>query len=144
MEQLCVSRRGRQARVQKDTLSNMEHPKSCEGCVYRDKRNPNMCRYCAFNEPTVFRFEPGKVDPFRLAEGLRRKQQGSVSKGPVPAIGNMKRHVELAMCSRCGQASLFRNSRTGEHECLNLKCGARDIFADVIWPHEESGSSQDS
>jgi len=116
----------------------MEYPKSCEWCVYRDKRSPNMCRYCAFNEPAVPRFELEKVDPFRLAEGLRRKQQRPASKQPVPSIGNAKRHVELGTCSRCGHVSLYRSSRTGEHECLNLRCGSRDVFADVIWPHEES------
>lgn len=126
--------------MKKERLADMRYPKSCEGCVYRDKRNPNMCRHCSFNETAVPRFELERVDPFRLAEGLRRKQQRPDNKQPKPVTGDVKHHIELGTCSRCGQVSLFRNGRTGEQECLNRKCVHRDIFADVIWPQEEPES----
>lgn len=121
----------------------MKYPKSCEWCAYRDKRNTNVCRHCSFNETTTPRFGLGKVDIFELAEGLRRKQQGAVSRSPTPAERGVKQPVELGMCPQCGEASLFYNSSTEKHECLNVRCRSRDIFANVIWPGRHSGLGRD-
>jgi len=121
----------------------MKYPKSCEWCVYRDRRNANICRHCSFNESTTASFELGKVDIFELAKGLRRKQYLADSTSPTPPKREVKQPVELDTCPQCGEVSLFYNSSTEKHECLNVRCRSHDIFANVIWPGRDSAFDRD-
>lgn len=114
----------------------MTYQKSCEWCVYRDKRNPDICKNCSHNETTGARFGLGKVDIFKLAEGLKRKQQEQNNKKPEPESNIQAQPIKLGICPHCGQTSLFYNERSKKHECLNRKCKSNksNVFGNVIWP----------
>ena len=113
----------------------------CEWCVYRDKRNPDICRNCSHNtdsaRPT---FELGKVDVFKLAEGLKKKRQEQDNKKPepVPEENAAEQPAKLGKCPYCGKISLFFNEINKKHECLNLECKSRNLFSNVIWPESSS------
>ena len=122
----------------------MNHYRSCQQCVYRDRKHPNVCKYCVSNETTGPRFELGKVDIFKLAAGLKtRQEQQGRRKATAEAHDIERRREVLKMCAQCGEISLWRNSVEERYECLNTRCGRRDIFANVIWPAPGSASRQD-
>ena len=112
---------------------------NCEWCVYRDKRNPDICKNCSHNTGSAQpKFELGKVDIFKLAEGLKKKQTEQNNKRPesVPEENKPEQPITLGTCPFCGKISLFYNEGSKQHECLNLecKCFRGKIFDKVIWP----------
>jgi hypothetical protein len=101
---------------------------SCEWCVYRDKRNPDVCLNCSQNAVIVkHRFEFEKVDVFKLAEGLKKKKQEQNSKKSElkQGIETAKTPVELGKCPLCGETSFFYNETKKIHECLNNGCRSK-------------------
>ncbi|MFC1900361.1 hypothetical protein ACFLYN_02090 [Chloroflexota bacterium] len=121
----------------------MTYPEYCEGCVYRDKKNPDICKSCSRNETIQARFEFGKVDIFKLAEGLKKKHQEQSNKKPEPEKNNKEPPIKLGICPHCGHPSLFYNHRSKKSECLNRECKSNniDIFKNVIWPSDSPKSN---
>lgn len=117
----------------------------CEWCVYRDKKNPDICRNCSHNTANP-NFELGTVDIFKLAEGLKRKreEQNSKKSAPAPEGNTTEQSVKLGVCPQCGKISLFYNEVNKKHECLNLECKSRkgNLFINVIWPESSSHVEQ--
>jgi len=116
---------------------------NCEWCVYRDKRNPDICKNCSHNiDSGKPKFELGKVDIFKLAEGLKKKRQEQNNKSQEPAPEESPEveglPVKLGKCPYCGKISFFFNAVSKKHECLNLECKSRNIFSNVIWPESSS------
>jgi len=110
--------------------------KNCDWCVYRDKKNPDICKNCS-NNTTKLNFELGTVDIFKLAEGLKKKQEQNDKKPePKPEENTTKQSVMLGTCPQCDKISLFYNEVNNEHECLNLECKSRKdkLFDNVVWP----------
>ncbi len=107
---------------------------NCEWCVYRDKKNPDICKNCSHNtvKPS---FELGTVDIFKLAEGLKKKREEQNRKAESkPEESSPEQTVRLGKCPYCGKISLFFNEANKRHECLNLECKSRSIFNNVVWP----------
>ncbi|QYY58448.1 hypothetical protein [Dehalococcoides mccartyi] len=104
---------------------------NCEWCVYRDKRNPDTCMNCSHNVGSVNpKFELGKVDIFKLAEGLKKKHQEEQNQ-KKPEL-NLKEHttirsVNFGECPFCGKLSLFYNESNKKHECANLECKSKKV-----------------
>ena len=118
---------------------------NCEWCVYRDKRNPDICKNCSHNiDGGKSTFELGKVDIFKLAEGLKKKRQEQINKKqePVPEENSAEQSVKLGKCPYCGKISLFFNEMNKKHECLNLECKSRNLFSNVIWPESSSQAKE--
>jgi hypothetical protein len=63
--------------------------------------------------PNIFipGFELGKVDIFKLAEGLKNKKEQE-RRQAIPRLSN---------CPYCHEHSLFYNSKDDCFECLNMK-----------------------
>jgi len=88
----------------------------CEWCVFRDKKYPEICKYCRYNERTQPRRDLEKIDIFELAKGLHNKevQEGiQAVKGRIP---------QLSDCPECERGSLFFDSIHNQFECLNREC----------------------
>jgi len=107
----------------------MTYQKSCEWCVYRDKNNPDICKNCSYNGNPQPKFELGKVDIFKLAEGLKQKRQEQNNKPPESEQeGHIKNQPNLIKCPYCGKIFLFFNEANKKHECLNLECKSRKLL----------------
>jgi len=119
---------------------------NCEWCVYRDKQNPDICKNCSHNTAKP-KFELGAVDIFKLAEGLKKKQQEQNKKKPEPKPeeNTAMQPVKLGECPFCGKISLFYNEEHKKHECLNLECKSRkgNIFKNIVWPDSLPKSKED-
>jgi hypothetical protein len=122
---------------------------NCEWCVYRDKKNPDICKNCSHNTYiTKPKFELGKVDIFKLAEGLKKKQHNE-KPDLKPEENDVEQVVKLGKCPYCGKISLFFNEMNKKHECLNLECRSRKgkLFNNVVWPDspsQEKGARRES
>jgi hypothetical protein len=117
---------------------------NCECCVYRDKKNPDICKNCSHNTAKP-KFELHPVDPFKLAEGLKRKRQEQNNKQSEPKPENTaKQPVKLDTCPQCDKISLFYNEANNKHECLNLECKSRkgNLFINVVWPNSTTQAKE--
>ncbi len=122
---------------------------NCEWCVYRDKRNPDICKNCSHNTGGAQpKFELGKVDIFKLAEGLKKKREEQNNKRPepVPEENETRQPTTLGTCPFCGKISLSYNEVSKQHECLNLECKRfrGKIFDKVIWPSQAKEARRES
>lgn len=94
--------------------SKMRCPK-CGGCSFDSQ---GICLYCGNNmQPSQPRRDAGlgKVDIFKLAEGLAEKEKGGT---PLTE----KRENKLEICPECLEQSLWYNQRDKKYECMNKKC----------------------
>jgi len=88
----------------------------CEWCVYRDKKNPEICKNCSLNEEIRPRQDLEKLDIFKMARKLHDKetQEGiRAVKGKIPSLSD---------CPKCEEHSLHFNFIHNQFECLNKKC----------------------
>jgi copper chaperone CopZ len=86
---------------------------SCESCVYRDKKNLEMCNNCSDNPNTIkLKFELGKVAPFELARGLAERDNKK---------REQENQIKLGICPHCREPSWWFNPYTHKHECMNMK-----------------------
>ncbi|MDD5702199.1 MAG: hypothetical protein PHU23_09145 [Dehalococcoidales bacterium] len=111
---------------------------NCEWCVYRDKRNLDICNNCSHNtDITKPNFELGAVDILKVAEGLKKKREQNDRKSEPKPENTAKQPVKLEACPQCGKISLFYNEANNKHECLNLECKSRkgNLFINVVWPN---------
>ena len=78
----------------------MTYGESCEWCVYRDKKNPDICKNYSLNEAARAKFELGKVDIWELAKSLNKdKKKDSIVKETE--------RYKLLICLDCHEPSLF-------------------------------------
>lgn len=83
-------------------------------CGRRKELGSRVCDGCGLNygNKQRARFDPGRVDAFKLAEGLtKRREEEQLSRIP-----------QLSDCPRCSRHSLFYNRSADRFECLNLEC----------------------
>ena len=83
-------------------------------CVYYASRGVSgACHSCSYYIDTKRpRFGLGKVDPFKLAEGLTRKKEEE-RRDKIPLLSD---------CSNCGKHSLFYDKIHDKFECLDKDC----------------------
>jgi len=89
-----------------------------EWCVYRDGKNPEICKNCPFYDPSgsaTPRRDLGKVDIFKMAEGLHNKEVQGV-KSKIPSLSD---------CPECEEHSLRFDYTRNLFECLNRRCPSR-------------------
>ena len=87
----------------------------CEWCVYRDGKNPEICRTCSLNEPSETptpRRDLPNVDIIKMARQLRDKNIQAV-RNQIPS---------LSICPKCEERSLRFDYTRDYFECLNSKC----------------------
>lgn len=87
----------------------------CEWCVYRDGKNPEICKNCPLYDPsetTTPRRDLGKVDIFKMAKGLHDKEIQGI-KDRIPSLSD---------CPKCNECSLRFDPSRSLFECLNRKC----------------------
>jgi len=87
----------------------------CEWCVYRDKKNLEICKTCPLYDPsetTTPRRDLEKIDIFKMAEKLHDKEIQGV-KDKIPSLSN---------CPICNEDSLRFDPDRNLFECLNRRC----------------------
>jgi hypothetical protein len=87
----------------------------CEWCVYRDGKNPEICKTCSLNdtsETITPRRDLQNVDIIKMARELHDKKIEAV-KNEIPG---------LSFCPKCEERSLRFDSTSDYFECLNSKC----------------------
>ena len=87
----------------------------CEQCVYRDGKNPEICKNCSDYDPsetTRPRRDLPNVDIIKMARELHDKKIQAV-KDEMP---------NLSYCPKCEERSLRFDSARNQFECLNRKC----------------------
>jgi len=105
----------------------MANEKSCDWCVFRDKKNPAICKNCSYNEPITPRFELGKVDPFKLGKLLAEKQKREQQ---------LKEAAHRYICPECKKPTVVYNNRDDTYDCLTQECNYR---FKLTLPHNEAG-----
>jgi transcription elongation factor Elf1 len=88
----------------------------CEWCVYRDRKNLEICKNCSLYEGVKPRQDLEKVDIIKMARKLRDKetQEGTQTvKDKIPS---------LSYCPKCEERSLHFDSMHNQFECLNIRC----------------------
>lgn len=88
----------------------------CEWCVYRDKKNLEICKNCSLYEGVKPRQDLEKVDIFNMARRLRDKE----TKEGIDAI--KKKIPSFSHCPKCNEFSLRFDFTRNQFECLNMKC----------------------
>lgn len=67
------------------------------------------------------RFGLGKIDVFKLAEGLVKKRKWE-------SLPQWAREGSLGECPKCHEISLWYDKRAGRYECMNKECQYSDII----------------
>ena len=88
----------------------------CETCVFRDKKNLEICKTCSRYEPIKPRQDLEKVDIFKMARKLRDKE----TQEGMHAIKD--RIPSLSPCPKCKERSLRFDLARNQFECLDRKC----------------------
>lgn len=96
-------------------------------CVYyKNRGTTSACTNCRFFvDGTRPRFELGKVDIFKLAEGLqKREQQNNKQKEKIDnaSVTARKDDAVIEICPLCGEKSAWRNPQNKILECMNIRC----------------------
>lgn len=102
----------REANIKEMPIRQRNSKMKCEWCVYRDKKNPEICKNCSFNETTKPRQDLEKVDILRMARILHDKEI-QAWKDKIP---------RLSRCPECNERSLRFDSIRDYFECLNKEC----------------------
>jgi hypothetical protein len=87
----------------------------CEWCVYRDKKNLEICKACSLNDPSEMtrpRRDLESVDICKMARILHDKEIQEV-KDKIPNLSN---------CPKCNEHSLRFDRTSNQFECLNKEC----------------------
>jgi DNA-directed RNA polymerase subunit M/transcription elongation factor TFIIS len=105
------------------SLRDEETAVKCEQCVYRDGKNPEICKICPFYDPSKTvtpRRDLEKVDIFKMAKQLHDREIQGV-KDEIPSLSD---------CPKCGEHSLYFDPTRNRFECLYRKCplGGKSIL----------------
>jgi len=92
-------------------------------CVYyKDRGKTSACFRCSDYISNKARFELGKVDIFKLAEGLAEKEKRTKEQDKIIGDATQEKHeINLGICPHCGERSWWLNPYTHKHECMNRK-----------------------
>ena len=84
----------------------------CPQCGGYEFDRDEKCLHCGYSPSATPKFSLGKVDIWKLAEGLKAKEE-TKRRNSIP---------KLSSCPHCKERSLFYNLLDDRFECLNHKC----------------------
>ena len=88
----------------------------CEWCVYRDKKNLEICKNCSLYEGVKPRQDLEKIDIFKMARKMRDKEIHEGIDAVKDKIPNLSR------CPKCSELSLHFDFTRNQFACLNRNC----------------------